>query len=220
MSALNLGLAQAGAGRLDAALQNVRRATDSWEQGLGAEHPRMMEARTALSVVLLDRGDVPGAISQAEIALRIGRKAFGAQSPQCADSLLALARALDAAGKLDEALAAAEQALAILEKSPDANRAGLANALDAVGKARLRQGHSEAALAPLERALEVRQHLERDPADVQRTAFALAQVLWNIGKDRERAVTLARAAVTVFAQRPDCAADLTHASAWLKAHPR
>jgi tetratricopeptide (TPR) repeat protein len=49
MSAFNLGVAQAGAGRLDAALQNVRRATDSWEQALGAEHPRMMEARTALS---------------------------------------------------------------------------------------------------------------------------------------------------------------------------
>ncbi|HKE18945.1 MAG TPA: serine/threonine-protein kinase [Kofleriaceae bacterium] len=93
-------------------------------------------------------------------------------------------------------------------------------ALAGQGLCQLARGASRAAVTTLERARAI---ATGDPVAVfqrPRIAFALARALWTSGRDRRRALDLAREARAAYASIPGARADLADVDAWLAARAR
>jgi hypothetical protein len=78
------------------------------------------------------------------------------------------------------------------------------------------RGAGRAAVTALERAHQI---AERDPTAVfqrPRIAFALARALWAAGRERRRAIELARQARAGYAKIAGARADLADLDAWLR----
>ena len=70
-----------------------------------------------------------------------------------------------------------------------------------------------------ERALRIREQSKVDPTSVGEAQFALARALWETGRDRPRARTLALAARDGYAT-PDTRKARDNVDAWLATHRR
>jgi hypothetical protein len=82
------------------------------------------------------------------------------------------------------------RALAIWEGTAGREHPDVAYALQGLGDTHLAAGRPADAIAPLERALTIRA-AGSVPDDLAETRFALARALWDAGRDRPRARTLA-----------------------------
>ena len=84
------------------------------------------------------------------------------------------------------------------------------------GLCHMARGSGREAVSALERAREI---AERDPIAVfqrPRIAFALARALWSVGRERRRAIALAREARAGYQKIPGARADLADLEAWLQ----
>jgi tetratricopeptide (TPR) repeat protein len=84
-----------------------------------------------------------------------------------------------------------------------------------LGLAYLDLHRADQAVAPLERALRLRS--EDTPARAAPIRFALARALWDAGRDRPRAIALARQA-SGSSFRPGEGVTQEQISAWLASH--
>jgi hypothetical protein len=100
------------------------------------------------------------------------------------------------------------RALAIWEGTAGREHPDVAYALQGLGDTHLAAGRPADAIAPLERALTIRA-AGSVPDDLAETRFALARALWDAGRDRPRARTLAGEAEAGLAAAIDKAAART-----------
>ena len=101
-------------------------------------------------------------------------------------------------GRTGEALALFERARALGEAVLGPDHADLADAIEGIARAYIEAGHPERALEPLERAVAARERLDVPSRTAQRaraqSEFRLARLLIDLGRDRARALDLAREA--------------------------
>jgi tetratricopeptide (TPR) repeat protein len=91
----------------------------------------------------------------------------------------------------DEALKSFRAAEALKRKALGPDHPDLSYSLDGVGKVLLAQGRAAEAIGPLRQALA---HENTDPEALAQTGFTLAQALWEVGKEPDRAREQARQA--------------------------
>jgi tetratricopeptide (TPR) repeat protein len=134
-----------------------------------------------------------------------------------------MADALRRLRRFEEALAEDRASLAIFAESHEEESAAFATALTGLGEDLVALGRAGEAQGPLERALTLREQRPLGAADLASTRFALAKALWESGRDRERARSLAaRAGETfraAFARHGGFRATLDEIDRWVAAHP-
>ena len=211
----NLGRTLRRLGRDDEAISAYERAISIFERSLGPDHPRVAMVLNNLGVVLELHGRYDEALAAHRRALGIREKALGPEHPSVAESLDNLAQLERALGHHRDALAHFERALAIDEKKLGPDHPYLADELTGMGLSLLALGDGVRALTTLERALRLRQ--AAPPTNLAQTRAALAKALWSTGRDRGRALALARDARDAFAASGDSESvrDLAEVRAWL-----
>ena len=122
-------------------------------------------------------------------------------------------------GELEASQRDFERAVAVFEASVGVDAIQVASPLTGLGRALLEASDPDAALAPLLRAARIREHERSDPEDRGFTNFALARALWDAsadhGRDRTRALELARRAESEFAESSLHAEELEACRTWL-----
>jgi eukaryotic-like serine/threonine-protein kinase len=214
---LNLGVAQYYVRHLAEAEAAYREAARIVEKTLGPDHPDTALCLTNLGIVLDDQGDYPHAEEMHRRTLAIYEKALGKEHPRVAVVETNLAAVLIHAKRYQDARPHLERSLKIYAKTmPDAPE--VAFPLTSLGAVELHLGLPAAAIAPLERALTLRDANHVDPQYGAETRFALAQALWQSGRDRRRALTLAREAQQTYEKLGSrWQKELAGVKAWLAA---
>ncbi len=92
--------------------------------------------------------------------------------------------------------------------------------LHLLGMDYLAAGVPKDAIAPLERAIELGQRSGHSPQMIERMRFRLARALFASGRDRVRAVEIAREVERRLGNYPDQRAELPAIEAWLRTHDR
>ena len=160
-----------------------------------------------LGAALNNLANIQSALNEPQQAAQTHRRAleqriavFGESHPAVAMSLSNLAFSLGDLGRHDEALALHERSLAMREESNGADHVENAYPLQGIGNCALALGDTQRAISALERALALRETTPGDPAELGQVQFLLGKALWTQGKERGRAIELARRARESFAQ--------------------
>jgi tetratricopeptide (TPR) repeat protein len=200
-------------GRLAEGIAAFSTAAALKERARGRDHVDVAISLNALSVLLVEAGDLPRALATSERALAIATAAFGEGSPGLGEYLNNHGEVLNAAGRPAEALALFRRAMEAWEALGPGNQFQ-GHPLTGIGQALLREGKAAEAIAPLERALELRVSTNETHLRLGETRFALAKALWDGGGDRARARALALAA-RADQPRPERRAEVDR---WLDLH--
>jgi tetratricopeptide (TPR) repeat protein len=214
----NIASALSSQGKYDEALANLRRALAIDEKALGLEHTDVATDLANIADTLSSQGKYEEALATARRALAIRERALGPKHPDVADSIATLGDVMRRQGKYGEALAHFERVRSIREKALGAEHPGTALASGEIGEAQLGLGHFTEAIAHLQRALTIIEAKAPMPEDLGELRFALARALWGAGKDRPRAVDLARKARESYAKVPARQKEIAEIDAWLAGH--
>jgi tetratricopeptide (TPR) repeat protein len=162
-------------------------------------------------------GRLDAALTANRRGLGILEQALGATHPQLAGPLVDLGDVFRLQGDPKAALAAYRRAQSLVAKSPE--RPEMAQALVGIGQLYLATNAAGAAVAPLQQAVALRENHPGDPVALADARFALAQALWQQGRDRPRAVRLATATQGLYAQAGARGHDrLSAVDQWLERH--
>jgi serine/threonine-protein kinase len=184
-----------------------------YAKSFSPDHPAVATSIHNLAMVLFAMGDYPQALAKYEQALALREKALGPDRPDVAYSLAGKGRTLVRLGELDAALPVIERSRAVLEKALGASNPDLTEPLLYLGELSLARHRPDEAVPLLERALAL-----GEAEYTSETQLALAEALWQVGKDRPRARALveqARAAYERIHHHP----GLERATRWLSNHP-
>ena len=212
---LNAALASTNAKRTDEALVQVRQALATFEQAFGPESIQAAEAGRFLSHIYLLRKEYARAQEAVERPLAITRRHHGEGSAELASPLHLLAQARLGQGHAAEALALTQQALELEIRALGPRNPLLGEYLLTIGQAQHALGRHEQAVASLERALQLDGLEQAEPAIIADTRFALAQALWTMPQQRERARALARQVLDFYGSQPLEAQKKADVEAWL-----
>jgi tetratricopeptide (TPR) repeat protein len=193
------------------ALEALERALAILEAALGPNHPQTASTLSNVGGVLTELGQYERALTSIERANAIEIRTLGPEHPVVATSECHLAGVLHKLQRADAALSHVQKCLAIRERTLGPNHPDTAEALTLAGQCQLAQADSGKAIQNLERAVKI---LEHDPGAVTmlpEARFALAQALWDAGRERPRALSLAGAARPWEPIRPEV-------DAWLAKH--
>jgi tetratricopeptide (TPR) repeat protein len=176
---------------------DLRGAIAAWEQALhireatlGRDHPEVAPTLDNLAWAFIRLHDLATAQALIERALTIHKRQSPDTRPQVSTEITA-AELFLFMGKLDTALAHAQHALSILDHLGEAEHPEAAEALTMMGRIRLAGHAAPEALKLLERAVSILDSHPGDPAVLARARFALGRALWDLGRDRARALRLA-----------------------------
>jgi eukaryotic-like serine/threonine-protein kinase len=213
----NIGDTYARLGRYKDALDCYRRALPMLEAAMGPTHFTVGVAQVSIGEAEQALGRVDAALASYHRGLAVLEQALGPTHPQLSIPLCDLGDALRARGDSAGALGAYRRAEALLEKSPDSPER--ARALVGVGLVYLSQHEVERAIESLQRALTLREGHPGDPLALAEARFALAQALWQQGRDRQRAGALATATRTIYEKAgPRGQEGLAALDQWLDHH--
>jgi tetratricopeptide (TPR) repeat protein/predicted Ser/Thr protein kinase len=216
----NLGLCLSDLGRYGEADVLLRRTLAAYERLLGRDHPDVGNILVQIGSNWTRTGQPGPALPVLRRALAI----FDAKAPQTpsqwAIAQAELGNAEHALGQDAEALAHEREAIRCIETKAGPESDSLLTPLEILGSIYLEQGRPGLAVPPLERAVRLydqpRPELPRWNAEVR---FLLAQALWRAGRERPRAVLLARQAREIYGQVPASArTEMAPLNAWLAAH--
>jgi tetratricopeptide (TPR) repeat protein/predicted Ser/Thr protein kinase len=189
----NLGSAYFTAARFREAESYYQRALEIVQAALGA-HPATAMAWSNVGSSLIELGDAEAAREAHRRSLDIRRSLFGEESLWAAISIGNLGFA-DLVDRPADAPAHFEAMRRALESALPADHPYQAYPLSGLGRARLALGEPAAAVPLLERALALWESTGAASAhDLATDRFALARALWESGRDRRRALDLARLA--------------------------
>ena len=153
-----------------------------------------------LAVVLTALGRNQEALEHVDRSIEILENGLGAGHPDLATQLNNRGEILNALGRSRDARASFEKARIIWERELGLDNRNLAYALTGIGVSYLSEGDAANAIVPLERAFKIREAQETDPSRRAETRFALARALWESGRDRRRARSLAEQARDSYAK--------------------
>ena len=149
-----------------------------------------------------------------ERSLAIRAKIFGADNPIVFVNLAHLGKLARARNDPAAALAADARAVAIAEKAFGDANPQVGEMLHHYGDDLLALGRAGEAAAAFERELAT--IAGADGAAAGRARFGLARALWALGRERERAVELGRAARDAYAAAAGTEPQVGEVDAWLK----
>jgi serine/threonine-protein kinase len=136
--------------------------------------------------------------------LAVREQALPPDHPEIADSLMNIGVALDEnLHRPAEALPYFEKALAMLERKLPPQHPNLAFPLHGIGSCLVTLKKPRDALPYLERALTLRSGDDVAPTLRAATLTVLADALWDSGRDRRRAISLARDARALYVDAAD-----------------
>ncbi|HSY41352.1 MAG TPA: tetratricopeptide repeat protein, partial [Polyangia bacterium] len=187
---------------------------------LGPDQPDVGISLCNIAVHLDELGELSEAVAYGGRALEIAERGFGAEHPRTALVLSNYSEYLARSGRWDEATDAAARALAIFEREADPEGMFAFVSLTALGTAHLGAGRADEAIPLLERANRIGETNAPTVSYRAQVRFALGRALWNLERERPRAVALAQAARQDYqrSQRtPSTERELARVDAWLDA---
>lgn len=202
-------------GRYDEAFARLHRADDIAVHAFGADSAQRFITLDNLGLLDKDRHHYDAAERSLDAALAIAETRLGTASEQAGEVLSDIGEVYAARGRPAEAAAYFERALPIVEHALGAQHRQVAEILLDLGLAYLDLHRADRAVAPLERALRLRS--EDTPARAAPIRFALARALWDAGRDRPRAIALARQA-SGTSLRPGEGVTQEAIAAWIASH--
>jgi serine/threonine-protein kinase len=208
----DMGTVLMGIGEFAQASSAFTRARGIFERALGADNVVVGYALMNEALVLFHTGDIAGAAAGAQRALAIFGKALPADHPTLTYSLALLGRSRIRMGQLDAAEASLQRARELREASVGAPPDKLVPVLLGLGELALARQRPATAVPLLERALVL--HDDEFQADAQ---LALADALWRTGKEKARAVKLAKEARAAY-EEIHHRARLEQVNRWLAEH--
>jgi tetratricopeptide (TPR) repeat protein len=214
----NRGAMRATQGRLQDAVEEIKRAIAAKEKALGADDPDVASSLNNAAIYLDELGEIERAAEYAQRAVKIMDAALGPDHPRAATSLTNYAEFLNRLNRFGEAREPAERALAYFERETDPDGLYVTYPLTALGLSQMGVGHFRDAVAPLERAVRIREAKENVPAKLAEVHFALARALWGAGHDLPRALALAlraRAEYLLAPATPATQRELAEIDRWL-----
>jgi tetratricopeptide (TPR) repeat protein len=185
------------------------------EAALGPEHPKVAVSLNNLGACLFSQGKEAEAAMYFERALSIRRKTLGPKHPTLANSLINLSQILVHQGRYAEALPRLEEAVDIRESALGPNHPDLAVALISLAEGLVWADRPGEAVSYAERAVAVRENVSGDSTILAMARFALAQALWASGKDRPRAIVLAKRARDELDDDPGLKEEADRIDEWL-----
>ena len=186
------------------------------QQALGAAHPDLAASMISLARTLLVLGDARRAHEIANHALTIAGAFFPAESYEVGAARLVRGQALIALDRGAEARADMEAVLDTFERVLGRDHPFLADPMTGLGEVALGEHKPADAQGLLERAWEIRSTHTADGGVRERTAFTLAQAIWDAAPaDRKHALELATEARDGYADIPDMAQNLALVQRWL-----
>jgi serine/threonine protein kinase/tetratricopeptide (TPR) repeat protein len=178
------------------------------ERVLGPKHPDVAFSLTNVATALIRQGQLDKARAALDRAQQIQNGA--PPNPQLAYYELTSAWLYLRLNQLEVALNHAQHALQLSEQMFGKEHSSVAEALTWIGRIRVAHHQYGEAFAPLERAITIFEHHPADePQYLAQARFALAMALWDSGRARARARTLA---VSARGQLVDDRAEL---ESWL-----
>ena len=201
--------------RADEAVPLLARAKATLEHASRKETPDYAAVLNDLGEAELSRGRADLAMPHHLEALAVVEKVLGKDHQDYGMTTFHLAEAHFAIGKAKDALAEYLRALAVVDASAGADSPAAARILVGIGRARLRLGPAASAVEPLEHAVRIREAHKGDPKELADARFALAQALWQTGKEKDRARKLAKDARATYDGPVWLKERLTAVDAWL-----
>jgi tetratricopeptide (TPR) repeat protein len=162
-------------------------------------------------------GELDAARAYHQRAIAIVETALGPDHIELAATLSNLGDVLFKLGDYAAARAHYQRSIDIREAALGPKHRKLGIALMGIANCERSLGDDEAALPVLERALSLREADEFATFDLAYTRLVLADVLWNLGHDRSRALRLAEEARSTYATVEPPPPILEQVTAWLEA---
>ena len=220
---MNLSFIADGRGNYADAESTGQQALTIFEEQFGAEHPHTLRAYDQL-------GAVKAALGKPDEARRLFETVLEIQTKKHGPDYARLDTALSRLGQLERELGNRALARERLERAQSVQKNAISsNSYSAVRIAQnlalvyLDEGDSEGALSQAEAGLAlVANKGGRRMAEVAKSHFIAARVLWELnedeGRDRPRALTLARHAREAYQKVPEAKAakELAALEAWLR----
>lgn len=206
------------AGKPDEAVAALRRAIPILEKTYGKGHPAVAYTILDLGYALRALGDHAGQLAATRQAQEMLERALEPRNPRIAHLAAAVAEALRFNRDFIGAKAQDDRALALFNAAQNRPGGELAEVYLGLGEDELGLGHPGAAIEHLERALPLFPE-HGMPGEREEAKFALARALWEAGRDRPRAVALAKEARAGYARfGAGHASARTEVDAWLASH--
>jgi tetratricopeptide (TPR) repeat protein/predicted Ser/Thr protein kinase len=217
----NLANALRRLGRHDEARTRLERGIRIADKTGRSDHPEAASAHNSLGTLLRAQGKLSTAQRSHERALAIWKRKHGEDHPDVADALYQIGKDLLEQKRNRPALERFQRALAIHEKAHGKEHARVLACLNGVAQAHVALGEPGQAIELLERALAMPTPSGAAAIEHAHTRFLAAQALWDLDRDRNRAVRLAHEAKNQFGSAPKgTLPSPTQAKldAWLTAH--
>ncbi len=217
----NVGKVLVRQGRVDDGIAWYQRALVTMLAAQGPEH----RDTAAIRINLADALEAQGQLREAEVELRKAVAALTSSlGPRHVDTGGArnnLSGLLETQGRLEEAEAEARVSLEIIVESTPETNPNLAIAFYDLGDLVRRNGRTGEAVALLERALALSERAEIVPHERGEIMFGLARALFETPAQRQRALGLARQALTLYREDDaGIAGDRRELQEWLAVNDR
>ncbi|MBI5478308.1 MAG: tetratricopeptide repeat protein [Deltaproteobacteria bacterium] len=195
----------------------AERSVAIFEKAAGLEHPHTAMAVANLAAAFHNQESHEEALKLYRRALAVYEKTEGPKHPDTAGAMEGVGRELRCiGGQPREALAQGRRAAEMMEAALGKDHPELASPLSFLGLAQLDAGAPAEALATFERTWPLRVKARAQPDDMAETRFGLAQALWQLGRDRPRALKLAEEARHELRKVAHRKKELLKVSVWLK----
>ncbi len=203
-------------GDLEGASAREARALAIWQRVHGPDHPDVALAENAIGNIRWQQKRHAEARAHFERGLRITQETLGGQHPSVASFEFNLGELGNDQGQPELAVhhCARGRVLFVASKGPD--HPGLGEFDSCLARAHLRAGRLEQARASAEQGLTLLVAGESSPAMVATARFTLAQALVLLGRERTRALELARVARAEYVKSyGEGHLEVTEVDAWL-----
>jgi tetratricopeptide (TPR) repeat protein/predicted Ser/Thr protein kinase len=204
-------------GRNDEARARLLRADDIARRAFGADSAERYYTLDNLGVIEKRLGHHDAAEAALEAALGIARAALGDRSVEAGAALSDLGELYLARGLPGRGAAFYERALPIVERALGSDHREMGELLTGLGQSYVALHRADRAVPILERALRLRP--DETAVRLAPLRFVLARALWDVGRDRPRAIALAREAASAPI-RPGEVVTQADVAAWLAGHDR
>jgi tetratricopeptide (TPR) repeat protein len=215
----DMGFLHEEQGDYERASAEQRRALAIFEKVYGPDDRHTTTASYGVASVLARMDRPAEALARFERVLATSRRLLGPDHPDVAEDLCQIGAVELRLGRAAEALATFREAQRIAEVAVGPSHDLVSRALAGMGRTQLRLGAADRALAPLERAVAL--YAQQAGADWDRAVaqFDLARALWATGRDRARAIELAREARSQQLRLGDLhPSDVAPIAKWLRAN--
>jgi len=199
----NLGTAYLELKKLDQARECFTQAAKIFEKSFGPKHPRTIAPLYNNGLVLMGLLKFRQASEQIERVLPIIEQAYGANHPTTGTGYFNLGNIYFELGEYQKARQHLERAQEIWIAGLGPEHPDITRVMYFLGLTALYQQQDARAQELLGRALTIRKRGPDSPPFLNKIRFALARALWRTGKDRKRALALARQARLAWEKKND-----------------